>query len=89
MVCGRIAAAITQANIGTQRIKAVLDPYNSAGSTAQVNFNTTKTNRWQTHPDRMPHKLGRSRQRLGRQVLPNRRIASVRKVVRQEPQPRV
>ena len=52
MACGRIAAAITQANIGTQRIKAVMDPYNSIGSTAHVNFNTTKTNRWQTHPDK-------------------------------------
>ena len=52
MACGRIAAAITQANIGTQRIKAVMDPYNSTGSTVHVNFNTTKTNRWQTHPDK-------------------------------------
>ena len=49
MACERIAAAITRANVGTQRIKAVMDPYNSIGSTAHVNFNTTKTNRWQTH----------------------------------------
>ena len=46
MACERIAAAITRANVGTQRIKAVMDPYNSIGSTAHVNFNTTKTNRW-------------------------------------------
>ena len=52
MACERIAAAITRANVGTQRIKAVMDPYNSIGSTAHVNFNTTKTNRWQTHPDK-------------------------------------
>ena len=52
MACERIAAAITRANVGTQRIKAVLDPYNSAGSTSHVNFNTTKTNRWQTDPDK-------------------------------------
>ena len=52
MACGRIAAAIRQANVGTQRIKAVMDPYSSVGSTAQVNFNTTKTNRWHTHPDK-------------------------------------
>ena len=36
----------------------------------------------------MSYKLDRSRQRLGRYILPNRRIASARKVVRQEPQPR-
>ena len=52
MACERIAAAITRANVGTQRIKAVMDPYNSIGSTAHVNFNTTKTNRWQAHPDK-------------------------------------
>ena len=52
LACGRIAAAITRANIGTQRIKAVMDPYNSIGSTAHVNFNTTRTNRWQTHSDK-------------------------------------
>ena len=50
MACERIAAAITRANVGTKRIKAVLDPYNSFGSTAYVNFNTTKTNRWETDP---------------------------------------
>lgn len=29
-------------------IKAVLDPYNPVGSTAHVNFNTSKTDRWET-----------------------------------------
>ena len=52
MACERIAAAITRANVGTRRIKAVMDPYNSTGSTMQVNFNTTKTNRWQTDPEK-------------------------------------
>lgn len=52
MACERIAAAITRANVGTRRIKAVMDPYNSTGSTAQVNFNTTKTNRLKTDPDK-------------------------------------
>ncbi|MDE0043729.1 MAG: DEAD/DEAH box helicase family protein [Candidatus Poribacteria bacterium] len=52
MACERIAAAINQANVGARRIKAVMDPYNSTGSTALVNFNTTKTNRWQSDPEK-------------------------------------
>ncbi len=50
--CNRITAAITQAQIGSRPVKAVLDPYNPFGSTAQVNFNTTKTRRYQTDPRR-------------------------------------
>ena len=48
MACGRITAAITRAEIGGRPVKAVLDPYNPVGSTGHVNFNTTKTSRWQT-----------------------------------------
>ena len=48
MACGRITAAITRAEIGGRPVKAVLDPYNPFGSTVRVNFNTTKTCRWQT-----------------------------------------
>ena len=48
MACGRITAAITRAEIGGRPVKAVLDPYNPVGSTIHVNFNTTKTSRWQT-----------------------------------------
>ena len=48
MACERITAAITRAEIGSRPVKAVLDPYNSVGSTAHVNFNTTKTSRYQT-----------------------------------------
>lgn len=33
-------------------MKAVLDPYNPEGSTIHVRFNTSKTDRWQTSPDR-------------------------------------
>ena len=33
-------------------IKAVLDPYNPTGSTTHVNFNTSKTDRWETDPRR-------------------------------------
>jgi len=46
--CDRITAAITRAAVGTRPIKAVLDPYNPTGSTIHVNFNTSKTDRWET-----------------------------------------
>ena len=48
MACERITAAITRAEIGSRPVKAVLDPYNPFGSTAHVNFNTTRTSRWET-----------------------------------------
>lgn len=48
MACERITAAITRSLVGTSPIKAVLDPYNPAGSTAHVKFNTSRSDRWQT-----------------------------------------
>ncbi|MDP2760621.1 MAG: DEAD/DEAH box helicase family protein [Sideroxyarcus sp.] len=48
MACEKIVAGITRALVGTKPIKAVLDPYNPVGSTATVNFNTSKLDRWQT-----------------------------------------
>ncbi|WP_420431522.1 BPTD_3080 family restriction endonuclease [Candidatus Poriferisocius sp.] len=48
MACERITAAITRAEIGSRPVKAVLDPYNSVGSTMHVNFTTSKTNRYKT-----------------------------------------
>ena len=45
--CERIFAAITREGIDSRPVKAVLDPYNPVGSTAHVNFNTTKTSRWE------------------------------------------
>jgi type III restriction enzyme len=48
MACEKITAAITRNHIGTSQIKAVLDPYNPTGSTIHVNFNTSKTDRWET-----------------------------------------
>ena len=48
MACERITAAITRAEIGGRPVKAVLDPYNPVGSTAQVSFNTTRTSRYET-----------------------------------------
>ena len=46
MACERIIAGINRAFIGRRPIMAVLDPYNPTGSTAYVNFNTSKTDRW-------------------------------------------
>jgi type III restriction enzyme len=48
MACERITAGITRKLIGEMPIKAVLDPYNPVGSTNFVNFNTSKTLRWET-----------------------------------------
>ena len=48
MACNKITAGITRAFIGTRPIKALLDPYNPTGSTAHVNFNTSRTLRWET-----------------------------------------
>jgi type III restriction enzyme len=48
MACERIKAAITEA-VGTDKpVKAVLDAYNPTGSTAFVNFTTSKETRWKT-----------------------------------------
>jgi type III restriction enzyme len=48
MACERITAGITRSLVGRRPIKAVLDPYNPTGSSIHVNFNTTRTNRWET-----------------------------------------
>ncbi len=48
MACDKIVAGITQKFINERPVEAVLDSYNPTGSTAHVNFNTSKTLRWQT-----------------------------------------
>jgi type III restriction enzyme len=48
MACERITAAITRAYVGDRPVTPVFDPYNPVGSTAFVNFNTSKTDRWET-----------------------------------------
>jgi type III restriction enzyme len=48
MACEKIIAGITQRFVGEKPIEAVLDAYNPTGSTAHVNFNTSKTLRWKT-----------------------------------------
>jgi len=48
MACARIHAAVTRHFEGNNPIRAVLDPYNPRGSSAFVNFFTSKARRWQT-----------------------------------------
>ena len=48
--CNRITDAITRTNLEGNSIKALLDPYNPAGSTRFVNFRTSKALRWRTDP---------------------------------------
>ncbi|HEX7380095.1 MAG TPA: DEAD/DEAH box helicase family protein [Pirellulales bacterium] len=48
MACERITRGITLRHEGSSPIKALLDPYNPTGSTAHVNFTTSKRDRWQT-----------------------------------------
>ncbi|MEP0924839.1 DEAD/DEAH box helicase family protein [Leptolyngbya sp. ST-U4] len=52
MACDRIKAAISEAMAGDRPIKAILDAYNPKGSTAHVNFNTSKPSLWTTDPRR-------------------------------------
>jgi len=52
MACERITKGITKSLIGTSPIKAVLDPYNQVGTTTDVSFYTSKTERWETSPDK-------------------------------------
>jgi type III restriction enzyme len=52
MACNRITAGITRRFVGERPIKAMLDPYNPTGSTASVNFNTSRTDRWGTAANR-------------------------------------
>ena len=52
IVCERITHAITRSHQGDSPVKAILDPYNPAGSTRYVRFSTSKRTRWQTDPRR-------------------------------------
>ena len=52
MACERITAGITTTLLGERPVKAVLDPYNPAGSTAHVHFTTSRKTRWQTDAGR-------------------------------------
>ncbi|MBE7465615.1 MAG: DEAD/DEAH box helicase family protein [Planctomycetes bacterium] len=52
MACQRIVSAITRNADGDKPIVAILDPYNPLGTTAQVNFTTSREPRWQSAPNR-------------------------------------
>ena len=52
MAAERIKAAITESLKGENQIKAILDAYNPTGTTAYVNFTTSKALRWQTRADK-------------------------------------
>ncbi|SDL48234.1 BPTD_3080 family restriction endonuclease [Aliiruegeria lutimaris] len=51
-VCNLIIGAINTKPAGEGIVRALLDPYNPTGSTADVNFNTTKADRYWPKPDR-------------------------------------
>jgi len=48
IACQRITAAITSEFLGRSPIKALLDPYNPAGSTRHVRFSTSRSERYDT-----------------------------------------
>jgi type III restriction enzyme len=47
MACQKIMSGILHAYVGQRPISAILDAYNPVGSTRHVNFNTSKTDRWE------------------------------------------
>ena len=51
MACNRITSAITS-RFGERSVKALLDSYNSTGSTRNVNFTTSRAGLWTTDPRR-------------------------------------
>ena len=51
MACDLIMAGISppdRSSMGPRPVMAIPDPYNPVGSTAHINFNTTKKERWET-----------------------------------------
>jgi type III restriction enzyme len=46
--CEKIVAGINRSHVGECPIRAVLNAYNPVGSTAHVNFTTSREERWQT-----------------------------------------
>lgn len=52
LACNRIVAAITESHRHERPVRAILDPYQPIGSTAQVRFSTSREHRWETSADR-------------------------------------
>ena len=88
MACERIAAAITREGMGSRPVKAVLDPYNPTGSTAHVNFNTTKTSRYETDSRRCHVNWVVLDGDWEAEFCRRRRVPPAGQGLRQEPQPR-
>jgi hypothetical protein len=82
--CHRITSAITHSFIGEKSVKALLDPYNPAGSSSHISLTTSKAARANRFPQ-VPHQLGRPEQRLGSRVLPHRRSRKPPHRLRQKP----
>ncbi len=54
MAAEKIKQAITEGIEGEKTVKAILDPYNPAGTTHHVNFTTSRETRWQADPRKCP-----------------------------------
>ena len=52
IACEKITAAITRRFEGERPVKALPDPFNPTGSSRFVRFNTSKTDRWLTSPEK-------------------------------------
>ena len=52
MACERITRGIVASHLEERPVRAVLDPYNPAGSTGHVHFVTSKKTRWKTAANR-------------------------------------
>jgi type III restriction enzyme len=52
MACEKITAAITKKMMDYRPVKVLLDPYNPTGSSRHVRFNTSKSDLYQTAPDK-------------------------------------
>lgn len=86
--CEKIIAAITRAYEGTEgAIRIQPDPYNPVGSTAHVNFNTSKTV-YQTDSRKCHINWVSAGQRLGSGILPCGRAAFASACVCKESKPR-
>ena len=63
--CEIITAAITNSRANGYPVKALLDSFNPTGSTAHVNFSTSKAEPLGDGFSQVPCELDRPRQRLG------------------------
>ena len=52
LAANKISVAITETHAGDQLVKAVLDPYNTEGSSIHVNFTTSNTRRYTTNENK-------------------------------------